>query len=357
MLPSFPELKSSVEKLPGVAALLPLVSGSASISVNEEIAGFTLLWGTDFSAYRTMFPDSLEIIEGAYPVDEGSHILLSQTVREAVEKELGAKIALGDTITLGSFGAGGNRLRTAKISGFFRFKRGNAQLDRISLVSTGTLRALKDMTSKPVPKSVEPGNGSRMASAGDGISDADLFGNPRALVLKQAPESKGTGKLNFDHILGDTSVRNQYSEVDVDAWNFLLVRLSPSTSIPRVQKAIQGTISRLGLDAAVSDWSWGAGAVATLAVSLQLIFNIIIFIILVVAVIIIMNTLVISVTERIGEIGTIRAIGDGKSFIRRMIIWETLTLSLTAGLGGVLLGAILIGVIKTLGIESSNVFF
>jgi putative ABC transport system permease protein len=184
-----------------------------------------------------------------------------------------------------------------------------------------------------------------------------LFGDPNSLVQSPSAVSQGAQRINFDTILGDTSIRNAYSEVDPNAWNFLLVKTSPSASVLGVQKSLRAYLTQQGLDAAVSDWSWGAGPVATLALSLQLIFNIIIFIILVVAVIIIMNTLVISVTERIGEIGTIRAIGGGKPFIRKMIVWETLTLSITAGLGGVVLGTLLIGIINGIGIQSSNVFF
>lgn len=364
LLPSFPALQEAVERTPGVSETLPLVSGAASIMVNEEMVSFTLLWGTDFNAYRRMFPDTVDFIEGAYPQDDGAYLLLSQTVRESAEKELGHRIALGDTVTLGGFGTGGARLRTAKIAGFFKFKRGNAQLDRISLISVGTLRSLKGMTIKPaaiqpVAADLGPSKGDTVTEApatGSGFSDASLFGDPNSLVQTQSTASQGAGKINFDTILGDTSIRNAYSDVDPLAWNFLLVKTTPSASVTRVQKSLQGYLAQQGLDAAVSDWSWGAGPVATLALSLQLIFNIIIFIILVVAVIIIMNTLVISVTERIGEIGTIRAIGGGKPFIRKMIVWETLTLSITAGLGGALLGALLIGIIRGIGIESSNVF-
>ncbi len=381
LLPAFPTLRDGVEKIPGVSETLPLVSGAASLIVNEEMVSFTLLWGTDFSMYRKMFPDTVEIVEGAYPQDEGAYLLLSQTVRESAEKELGHRIALGDTVTLGGFGAGGTRLRTAKIAGFFKFKRGNAQLDRISLVSAGTLRSLKGMTLKPASAYASAtgpsgstgttgttettgitGTTGTSGTTGTGtaesaVSDAALFGDPNSLVQAPSASSSGSEKINFDRILGDTSIRNAYSDVDPNAWNFLLVRTSPSASVTAVQHTLRNYLTQQGLEAAVSDWSWGAGPVATLALSLQLIFNIIIFIILVVAVIIIMNTLVISVTERIAEIGTIRAIGGGKPFIRKMIVWETLTLSITAGLGGVLMGALLIGIIKGIGIQSSNVFF
>ena len=47
-----------------------------------------------------------------------------------------------------------------------------------------------------------------------------------------------------------------------------------------------------------------------------------------------MNTLIINVTERTAEIGTMRAIGGDKSFIRGLFMTEALALNLCASLVG-----------------------
>ncbi len=352
-IPRFDSLRKAVEGFEHTAAVLPLVSGSASISVNEETGSFTQLWGTDFDDYRTMFPDSIEILEGGFPVNDGAYILLSETVKAETEKELGKKIAVGEKITLGGFGSVGTRLREAEIAGFFRFRRNSEQLERISLIDADTLRSLKGMTAA----AGAPADGTAQTAPPPDISEDDLFGDSGNLVaVGPATSASGPGD-DLESILGDTSVRSQYSAVDPDAWNFLLVRLTDAKHYDAAKRAIDTEISRTGAEAAVSDWQWAAGMVATLAVGIQLIFNIIIAVILVVAVIIIMNTLVISVTERIPEIGTIRAIGGSKSFVRRMITWETLAISIASGLVGAAVGAALVGVIHLIGIESSNMFF
>jgi putative ABC transport system permease protein len=87
------------------------------------------------------------------------------------------------------------------------------------------------------------------------------------------------------------------------------------------------------------------------------VFNTIVLIIAVVAVIIIMNTLVISVTERMSEIGTMRAIGAQKSFVRRMIVLETMLLAGISGTVGVGVGALVLFVLNRIGLKASNVFF
>jgi len=70
-----------------------------------------------------------------------------------------------------------------------------------------------------------------------------------------------------------------------------------------------------------------------------------------------MNTLVISVTERATEIGTMRALGAQKSFIRRMILWETVLTSGIFGLIGAVVGLIVLWILGATGIEAPNIFF
>ncbi len=360
---SYAELLKAARDYPHTEAVLPLVSGSATISVNEESAGFTQLWGTNLLEYRAMFPNSLNITEGAFPAKDGAYILLSETVRAEAEKETGKKISVGDKVTLGGFGSDGSRLREAEVAGIFHFERGSAQLERISLVDANTLRSLKGMTalepSTQTTQTTPPeanASGAVPASSAD-VSEDDLFGNAGSLINAKPAQAAGTKTVNYDSILGDTSVRQKYSTADENAWNFLLVRLSDSSWYPEAKKALDGVIAKTGAESAVSDWQWGAGMVASLAVGIQLIFNIIILVILIVAVIIIMNTLVISVTERIPEIGTIRAIGGSRNFVRKMIVWETLTLSIASGLAGVAAGALLIATVGSVGIGSTNMFF
>ena len=65
-----------------------------------------------------------------------------------------------------------------------------------------------------------------------------------------------------------------------------------------------------------------------------------------VSTLIIMNTLVISVTERLQEIGTMRAIGAQKMFVRKMILAETLILAVSSSLIGVAISATILGILS-----------
>jgi putative ABC transport system permease protein len=94
-----------------------------------------------------------------------------------------------------------------------------------------------------------------------------------------------------------------------------------------------------------------------MADAFKLAFNILILIIAVVAIIIIMITLVISITERISEIGTMRALGAQKGFVRLMILSETIMISAVFGLIGIILGSLILFILGATGISAPNMFF
>lgn len=62
------------------------------------------------------------------------------------------------------------------------------------------------------------------------------------------------------------------------------------------------------------------------------------------------NTVNMSIFERVGEFGTMRAVGDRSSAIIRLVITESLVLGLAGAVLGVLLGILLAIVISTVGI-------
>jgi len=358
LVDKYPQLRQHLDSLSDSVISMPLLGGMATVAVDEASVGFTMLWGVNFSEYRQMFPDNLELIAGNWPAETASQIMLSERVHREAERTAKHKIGVGDKILLAGMGDFGTKIREVTVAGIFRFKRGGDVLDRISLCDPDTLRGLKslnlpvenqnntmadgsghlsdaqtpDLTAKPIDESALFG--------GDTLSTTTVLGSP---VLS-----------DFDSVLGDTSVRQKYGKSDSNAWNYVLISLKNPDQAGAVAASLQSFIAQSGAELEVSDWRWGAGMQAELAFYLQLVFNIIVVIIVIVAVIIIMNTLVISITERIPEIGTMRAMGAKKGFVRSMIMSETLVVSLIFGLAGMLLGIGLIGLLNLTGIQASG---
>lgn len=369
-VPRIPEYTSIFEYCsshPEIESVNPQTSSRALMSA-EEVEGreMVFLFGIDADLYRNMFPENLDLLAGDFlkPGEEG--ILLSEMSKSQFEETTGTSLQPGDKILLsGINSSSGMKIRELTIRGIFRFKQSNPQLDRVSMVDINNLRILEGLTLTPEAE-IELDE-SEQSLLGD-FSEKDLFGDSPGdgdetlltetlLVEEVASTGKDLSPESMSGLFGSQDERKQFSQTDSGAWHFLLIKLKDPGHIDGVTADINSFLSDQEIDAEVSDWLSFAGMAAEMAYSIKNVFNILILIIAVVAVIIIMNTLVISVTERIPEIGTMRAIGAQKGFVRRMILMETVMISGIFGLIGILLGAGVLGFLYLSGIQAPNFYF
>jgi putative ABC transport system permease protein len=223
-------------------------------------------------------------------------------------------------------------------------------LDTLSFVDVNTLRTLTGLTA------VRPYTSSEHAKVTVEVDEEGLFAGVDALfsdsvVSDTATTSRDTA-IDFENLLGDTSVRDRYLALDNNAWYFLLLDVADGASLADVGR----NAGAAGNDLVIETWRWGAGFIAELAYGIRNILNVIILVVSIVAIIIIMNTLVISVTERMAEIGTVRAIGGQRNFVRSMITVEVLMITLIFGLIGMVIGSAVIGLLSLAGLSASNLF-
>jgi putative ABC transport system permease protein len=135
-----------------------------------------------------------------------------------------------------------------------------------------------------------------------------------------------------------------------------MARLSNPAAAPATIASLNLWFAKEGIEAQAADWKAAAGPFAASIDVIRIVFNIAIIIVAIVAVIIMTNTLVISVIERTGEIGTMRALGAGKGFVRKMFLVETLTIALIFGIIGTLVAFGAIGIINAAHIKATNSF-
>lgn len=334
---------------PAVKDFTPLLSGSGTLSKDDLPAGQAILWAIQVEDYRTMFEGKYTITEGTDLIEGEEGIVLSeQTVRNALNRtELELKV--GDIVKIsGQNNTTGTKIREVPIVGIGSFANTGGRTGSISFIDTTTLRALSGLTALDGETSV-------VSEENPDFSDDALFGGSDlfasdSLVTSStdSSDSEASTGIDFDNILGDTSVRDKYLTLDNNAWNFILVQLENGRSLGSVKRSLASS-DVLSENIIVEDWRWGAGFQATIAYGIRNILNIIIFAVAIVAIIIIMNTLVISVTERIAEIGTVRAIGGQRGFVRSMIMLEVLMICLVFGVLGIILGAIIVLILGATG--------
>lgn len=351
-LENYTEIVAYLEQQGSVGDFTPILTGSASINNKEETLSFALLWGIEPIDYREMFSDTFIITLGEDLKDGEEGIVLSQQIVNDIFKDTEQQLKPGDTVLLsGRNDTTGTKIREVTIKGIGHFKNRAGLLDRISFVDISTLRNLYGLTAVKKDRNNE-------TFSDVSFTEDSLFGGGSLVADTNENTADSTNSsIDFENILGDTSVRDQYLVLDNDAWHFILLKVDEDYSISGLSNQLSSDKENLGDELLVEDWRWGAGFPAEIAYSIRNILYGAILVIAIVAVIIIMNTLVISVTERIPEIGTVRAIGGQRLFVRTMITLEVLMITIVFGFIGITIGIAIIGALNAIGLTASNIFF
>ena len=349
----FPAVLEFVQSVPRVVATSPQISGMASLEFGEEGSGFAQLLAVDSELYLEFFPDNIELIEGSFlkPGQEG--IVLSSTAVEMLEDSSGDEVHVGDSILLTSVSqVTGMKIREVEVVGIYDVSVAIQAMT--SYIDGENMRVLNGMTRITDFEAVLTEDEQEGLGA---INEDSLFGGESTSLVAEVIDGNARGSATDEgylSVIGDTSERELYNAVDPDSWHYLLVKLEDESQIKRTVAELNAGFEDLGLEVKAYPWLDAAGGVAEMTTALRTVFNAIVLVIAVVAIIIIMNTLVISVTERIAEIGTMRAIGAQKRFVRRMIIFETLVIALFFGSIGIILGGAAIAIVGAAKIEATN---
>ncbi len=357
------EIVSSYSEVKDTTGQLNGISRAKSGELGEAVM---VLFGVNPQSYRNMFSTGINIIKGSFLDEDGSAgIVLSKEVARQFASTQGKDIEIGDMVTLTTINTvSGAKIREVPVKGIHDYGDTSFDMQLICFIDENTLRIMNGMVANTaVALNLSDAEQDVLGNVSEddlfGSSEDDLFasgGVDDFIINTGIVDNTISSEDEYLSLLGDTSQRDIALEVDQNAWNYLLVKLNNANDTSRMIKSLNQRFEKEGIDATAYEWIKGAGMSAQAANALSIVFNVLIFVIAIVAVIIIMNTLVISVSERFGEIGTMRAIGAKKSFVRQMITLETMIISLTFGLLGVLLGVIVIYIFRIIGIEATNLF-
>jgi putative ABC transport system permease protein len=345
-IPDFERVAARLAATPGVTGTTSQVTGFSLLAhkSNESDQGFALLFGIDPSTYYKLF-DNAVVLEGSLlkPGEEG--IVMSRAMLDRMQKDAGWSPKLGETLLLTGIGKSGFKIRSVPLTGIIRFKTDSEATSFISYVDINTLRILNGLTlGNDVDTPVTAEQKQLLATT----SEDELFGaetvvtSSKATVVTVAPVAP--------------AAQRKAVEVDTGAWNFLLARVASPGMAPAAIVSLNTWFAKEGIEAQAGDWKAAAGPFAQSIDVLRIVFNIAIIIVAVVAVIIMTNTLVISVIERTGEIGTMRALGAQKGYVRKMFLVETLTIAGVFGLVGMVLSFAIIAILGALHIVAGNPF-
>lgn len=345
----FPEYQKYLAEVDGVASYLPILSGQVAMGLGEQVIGRGSAFGVDVQDYREFFSGNLTLVSGTWPdTAKTAWIMISEISATMLSRVAGKKIGVGEKIILSAVDdVAGTVIREVQVAGILRFNQSNQQLSRISLVDADTMRDLLGF-----------------ASLRDGIVEltaeqknfVEAF-NPDTLFLDN-PDPAASPEPVTAALAGDGSTPAASKALEpVPAWQFILVKADKGYSAAKALTDLGKFAITLDEGDRVQDWVQGAGSVARTAVTIQFVFDLMVSIVAVIVIMITMNVLVVSISERVPEIGTLRALGARKKFIRQMILLETTFLAVFAGILGLALGyGLLLGLRKS-GIAAPNLFF
>ncbi|MBN2873825.1 MAG: FtsX-like permease family protein, partial [Spirochaetales bacterium] len=189
------------------------------------------------------------------------------------------------------------------------------------------------------------------AQESDGMFDLDS-------LFDDAEDSSGdvSNGLTLEAVeasMADTSERDTLVLTDDAAWSFVLLRAGSGGRQSLIREA-RALASDMALDLRVLSWQAAAGSSAQALFAVPPAFYVGLGFVALGAVLVIMNALVISVLERSGEIGTMRSLGARSGFIRRLFVAESLLLTMSAAMVGVVLGLFLSWALADAGMTIDN---
>lgn len=334
------ELSSWIAALPGVEAVGGQLGTAADLGRDEQVYSQVPLMGIDREDEQRLFPDRVVFLEGTWPWStDRAWVLLSESARDRLARESGRPVKVGDPVMVGAVGeAAGTVIRELVVRGVIRFRHSHPDLNLVSLAPADTVRDLLGFASLAdgAPALTE-----------DQQAFVDGF-DPEALFA-QAPEVAE----------GQVSVTPQaVHPVAVEpAWQFLLIRTSRGADLGALKQSITDHLAQTGVPGRVQGWVEGAGPVAIMALSVGWVFDGLVALVAVVMLLITMNALVISITERSAELGTMRALGAQKTFVLRLIGAETTLLVTAATAVGLMAGWVLLQGLRQIGVPAPNLFF
>jgi len=293
----------------------------------------------------------MDITSGARISQGQTGLIINEVQLEKLSAWMGRPPGVGDLLTIQGFSSAGMKIRELPILGTYHQRGEGAAPEQMCFVDIDTLRILAGMTVGTNEDVVltEAQTGMLGDIDTDSLFSDDLF-EDAPVRGAQFDEAKLQSEF------ADTKARELANTADEGAWQFIVVRTKKPSDAPALIKELNLAFAEKGISATAGDWQMAAGPYGQSVDVIRIVFTIAIVILSIVAIIIIMNTFVISVIERTGEIGTMRAIGAEKRFIRRLFAAEATVLATVFSLVGSLLALGVVALLKGLKIEAGNPF-
>lgn len=363
-IPAIPELEKIEQVIAGTEGIdkQTKVISSKAIFMNNDYAEFEMedqsvieapvffLFAGEAETYFDMFGGQ-RLVEGRYPEKGTNELLVDIRLKDKYEAFFKEPLELNQNILV----AGANLnmiLREGKVVGFYKQPNEDSCMFTLVYADPSFARIFADLTygtamANELPDSID----TSIAT----ISEDDLFSDDfDDDFFSDDFEILNTDSMDFDSILGDTTLRDKLNEVDDGAWHYILLKTKHAGDAEKIIEKLNLAFTEQNLPALARNWHDATGTFTSSVEGISAIFTVLVIILAVVVFFIIMNTMTISVIERTGEIGTMRAIGAERNFVRQLFLCESVTITLFSALIGSVISLIIGAIVNSFGIQITN---
>jgi putative ABC transport system permease protein len=320
VIPQIEKIRAYLEALPEVEAVVPFAQNYALIQARKDGQNVELpfiFYAIEPAAYRRVFKNAQMRQGDFFGLDSGTPrpgVLISEFQNEQYLKNYGVSLKAGQKLTVLGLTEGGsvNAVRS-ELVGLFEpryYKNVFNYINFMDIASYSALYSFTGVAADSLPDSLNRGL-------------ARASGNDESAIFGLAADSS-FGKLDLGSLRAQT----------LSGYTMIAVHLADHRAVDRVS----AEVAAAGLGVKAARWDEASGFFARVSSGLQAFIILATALIFLIVAFIFMNTLIINIVERTSEIGTMRALGGEKSFIRRLFLAETLLLNIPFSLGAMALG-------------------
>lgn len=286
------------------------------------------------------------------------------------------RVRIGDTLTIKSFTRSGYvQSANLKVYGTFAFAglEESPQAGALNMMDLVSFRELYGFMTAEREQEITAMRAAAGAKdvARDSI-EADLFGAPSAAdeADTAAPATPGEAAAGAEPAAGGqdalaalagtrSAIERRGASYDPQQLQSgvvlnAAVLLRDESRLDQTMKAIERVAGSAGLSVHAISWQKAAGLIGQFATLMRAILYAAVLIIFMVGLVVINNALVMATLERVGEIGTLRAIGAQRRLVLGMLIIESAIVGLVFGTLGALIGAAILLLLGKVGIPAVN---
>lgn len=270
------------------------------------------------------------------------------------------RVRMGDEITIKAFTDSGYvESANVKLYGTFSF-RGLEKSPLAGVTSLMDMMTFRDLYGYMTPERkaeiarLKAQSGAKEVSRED--AEAALFGGDAELVSEGESTTIDAAELFAQDGLAEREAPTTFTQADIDNGVVLnaAVLLNDDQKLGQTIRAIDAAAQKHGLELKVVEGPRATGLFGQLIDYIHYALYLVAGIIFLVAMVILSNAVLMATLQRIREIGTVRAIGAQRGFVRWMVVVETTVLGTVFGLLGALLGAGAIAAIGRVGIPARS---